>query len=422
MRADCLNILLLPLKSTILRLPYLASILWLSLLVAPSLSCTKEQALPATEIPTAPAVPVESNRLLSSTLIGEYTPTELAKRVPDLPIVSALTRYSIRVYKLTYTTPNTDGQPVTASGAVLVPVSAEPLPLLSYQHGTISPKDEGRAPSYYRSGSELYTAISVLASSGYMVVAPDYIGYGASKNLPHPYEHAASLASASLDMLRATREFSKKENIKLNTKNFLLGYSEGGFATLALHKLIEEKHASEFTVTASAPGAGAYNKSAFADYILKSDQPLNFLSSYVWVLDTYNRVYNINRPYSGYFQEPWASQLKANPFGKVPEQAKELFAEPFRAGVLSKTDQSITAAFRDNDIYDWRPQAPLALFHGTADDYVPFFNSESAYKAMRARGATQVELRPIKDGNHFTSVPQYTLEALAFFGEFQEVK
>jgi pimeloyl-ACP methyl ester carboxylesterase len=255
-----------------------------------------------------------------------------------------------------------------------------------------------------------------------LVVAPDYIGYGASKNLPHPYEHAASLASASLDMLRATREFCKQEKIQLNDKNFLLGYSEGGFATLALHKLIEEQHAAEFTVTASAPGAGAYHKSAFADYILKSEQPLNFLSSYVWVLDTYNRVYNINRPLTTYFQEPWASKLQANPLAKVPEQPKQLFAEPFRAGILNKTDQPMTAAFRDNDIYDWRPRAPLALFHGTNDDYVPFFNSEDAYKAMRARGATQVELHPITGGNHFSSVPQYTLEALAFIAEFQEIK
>ncbi|WP_188547945.1 alpha/beta hydrolase family protein [Hymenobacter qilianensis] len=405
------------------RLSYFTFLFWLSLLVAPGPGCTKEPALEAAAptIPAAPIAPAASSRLLSSTLIGEYTPSTLAGRVPDLPIVSALTQYSIRVYKLTYTTPNTDGRPVTASGAVLVPVASQPLPLLSYQHGTISPKDEARAPSYYRSGGEVWTAISVLASSGYLVVAPDYIGYGASKSLPHPYEHAASLASASLNMMRAAREFCKQEKIQLNDKNFLLGYSEGGFATLALHKLIEEQHATEFTVTASAPGAGAYNKSAFANYILKSDKPLNFLGSYVWVLDTYNRVYNINRPYTGYFQEPWASQLQANPFAKVPEQAKELFTEPFRAGVLNKTDQPITAAFRDNDIYDWRPRAPLALFHGTADDYVPFFNSENAYKAMRARGATQVELHPIKDGNHFSAVPQYTLEALAFFGEFQEI-
>ncbi|WP_245318680.1 alpha/beta hydrolase family protein [Hymenobacter elongatus] len=264
----------------------------------------------------------------------------------------------------------------------------------------------------------MWSAVSVLASTGYLVSAPDYIGYGASKAVPHPYEHAASLASASLDMLRAAREFAAKEKLVLNQKNFLLGYSEGGFATLALHKLLEEKAATEFSVTASAPGAGAYHKSAFADYILQSDKPLSFLSTYVWVLDTYNRVYGINRPLPFYYNQPWAAQLQANPFGEVPDQAKELFTATFRQGILSKTDQPMTAAFRANDIHDWQPKAPLALFHGTADDYVPFFNSEDAYKAMRARGATQVELRPIQGGNHFSSATTYTLQAFAFISQY----
>ncbi|UOQ73603.1 alpha/beta hydrolase family protein [Hymenobacter cellulosilyticus] len=76
------------------------------------------------------------------------------------------------------------------------------------------------------------------------------------------------------------------------------------------------------------------------------------------------------------------------------------------------------AAFRDNDIYDWQPKAPLALFHGTADDYVPFFNSQDAYNAMKARGATQVTLRPIAGGNHFSSAPNYTLQAFAFISQY----
>jgi fermentation-respiration switch protein FrsA (DUF1100 family) len=219
-------------------------------------------------------------------------------------------------------------------------------------------------------------------------------------------------------MLRATREFCEQQKVILNKKNFLLGYSEGGFATLALHKLIEAKHAEEFAVTASAPGAGAYHKSAFANYILNSNQPLDFLSTYVWVLDTYNRVYTINRPLSYYFNQPWAAQLQANPFSTVPSQPKQLFTAGFREGVLNQTDAQMAAAFRDNDIHDWKPKAPLALFHGTSDDYVPFFNSQDAYNAMRARGATQVELHPIQGGNHFTSVAQYTLEAMGFISQY----
>jgi len=402
------------------RLARFVLVLWAGASTASGISCSKDTAAPqpaTVETPPTPAVP--ETHLVSSTLIGEYSPSALAGRVSEIPIAGALVRYPIRVYKLTYTTLNTDGKSVTASGAMLVPVAGtQALPLLSYQHGTIRPDEEGRAPSYYSSSSEVWSAVSVLASTGYIVSAPDYLGYGASKALPHPYEHAASLASASLDMLRAAREFAAKEKLPLNQKNFLLGYSEGGFATLALHKLLEEKAATEFTVTASAPGAGAYHKSAFADYILGSTQPLSFLSTYVWVLDTYNRVYGIDRPFSYYFNQPWAAQLTTNPFGEVPTQASQLFTPAFRQGILTKTDQAMLAAFRANDIYDWKPTAPLALFHGTADDYVPFFNSQDAYNAMQARGATQVQLRPIPGGNHFTSATSYTLQAYAFISQY----
>jgi len=301
---------------------------------------------------------------------------------------------------------------------VLVPVATTALPVLSYQHGTLVPTSENQAPSYYAEGSDVWSVVSVLASTGYVVSAPDYLGYGASKALPHPYEHAASLASTSADMLRAAREFCQQQNVLVNQKNFLLGYSEGGYATMALHKLLEEKYAATLPVTASAPGAGAYHKTAFARYILQSTQPLNFLSTYVWVLRTYDRVYGLNRPYSFYYQEPYATQLAANPFAAVPGQQSQLFASSFRNAVLTGSDAPLAAALADNDIYDWQPKAPLALFHGTADDYVPFFNSQDAYDAMQKRGATQVELHPIAGGDHFSSATAYTLGAYAFISQY----
>ena len=73
------------------------------------------------------------------------------------------------------------------------------------QHGTILSDND--APSYFGSGSEAYSFGSVFASQGYIIAAPDYIGYGASKELPHTYEHRNGLATASLDMLRAARDF-----------------------------------------------------------------------------------------------------------------------------------------------------------------------------------------------------------------------
>ncbi|WP_082116292.1 alpha/beta hydrolase family protein [Hymenobacter terrenus] len=385
-------------------------VLFTGLLATPA--CKSTVAEPAAA--SAPATTV----LTGSTLIGEYSTATLAGRVQEVPLAGSLLRYPIRVYRLTYHTRTPEGTETTASGAVLMPVGAGPLPVLSYQHGTLEPSSERQAPSYYATGSDVWSVVSVLASTGFVVSAPDYLGYGASKALPHPYEHAASLASASADMLRATREFCEQQKLAVNQKNFLLGYSEGGYATLALHKLLEDKYATTLPVTASAPGAGAYHKTAFARYILGATQPLNFLSSYVWVLRTYDRIYGLNRPFTFYYQEPYATQLQADPFATVPSQQSQLFAPAFRQAVLNNSDAPLSAALADNDIYDWKPRAPLALFHGTADDYVPFFNSQDAYDAMQQRGATQVELHPIPGGNHFSAAAAYTLGAYAFISQF----
>ncbi|WP_234794921.1 alpha/beta hydrolase family protein [Hymenobacter arizonensis] len=386
---------------------------WLLVALLGAPACKSNSPEPTTEAPAA-----EASVLTGSTLIGEYSTSVLAGRVQGVPLAGSLVRYPIRAYRLTYRTKTPEGTETTASGAVLVPVGAGQLPVLSYQHGTLEPRSESQAPSYYATGSDVWSVVSVLASTGYVVSAPDYLGYGASKDLPHPYEHAASLASTSADMLRATREFCQQQKVDVNQKNFLLGYSEGGYATMALHKLLEEKYATTLPVTASAPGAGAYHKTAFARYILGATQPLNFLTTYVWVLRTYDRIYALNRPFSFYYQEPYATRLQADPFAPVPSQQSQLFAPGFRQAVLNNTDASLAATLADNDIYDWKPRAPLALFHGTADDYVPFFNSQDAYDAMQKRGATQVELRPIPGGNHFTSATAYTLGAYAFIRQF----
>lgn len=65
---------------------------------------------------------------------------------------------------------------------------------------------------------------------------------------------------------------------------------------MALHQHIEKE--GKLAVTATSAGAGAYNKSGFAREILALDIDSPFIRSYLWVLDTYNRVYNIDKPWS----------------------------------------------------------------------------------------------------------------------------
>eukprot|EP00481_Brizalina_sp_1-RS-2013_P002390 TRINITY_DN6265_c0_g1_i1.p1 TRINITY_DN6265_c0_g1~~TRINITY_DN6265_c0_g1_i1.p1 ORF type:complete len:113 (-),score=5.64 TRINITY_DN6265_c0_g1_i1:140-478(-) len=104
---------------------------------------------------------------------------------------------------------------------------------------------------------------------------PDYLGYGVSSNYPHPFQHRKTLGSTSFDMIMAVKEgLNFADNLIINDKLFITGYSEGGFATLALQKHIEEN--SNLEVTMSAPASGVYNSSAFFQEMMLLNEDYNY--------------------------------------------------------------------------------------------------------------------------------------------------
>jgi pimeloyl-ACP methyl ester carboxylesterase len=356
--------------------------------------------------------------LVEHELLASYTREELAGLLSqaggDIPDeLSFMIGFDVSVYKIIYNTVDTRDNAILASGALVVPHSSNPLPLLSFQHGTIHSEQD--APSYFQSDN--YISALLFSSTGYIMALPDYLGYGSSRHIDHPYEHGRSLATACRDMLRAVREFDRiNQQFKADKKLFLTGYSEGGYATMALLKLLEEEHAGEFSVTAATAGAGAYNKSGFARHILQTDQELRYLNSFLWVLDTYNNVYGLNRPYSFYFNSPYSEIIQqGGVFANEELNPQILFRPDFRENLLNASDAGFLEVLADNDIYDWKPVTPLQLYHGTDDDYVFYFNSANAAEAMINRGATSVELIPVDGGTHSTSVPDYLTGSFWFF-------
>lgn len=371
---------------------------------------------------TQPDNVVPARTLANSTPISQFTASQLRNNYTgSLAPLQFFIRYGIKTYKLEYTTTNTDGKAVTASGVIVVPDATTPLPIMSMQHGTIL--NDTDAPSYFQSSSEVNTFGSVFASQGYIIVAPDYIGYGSSKDLPHTYEHRNGLATASLDMLRAARDFLSDNKINWDKRLFLAGYSEGGYATLALQKKIEEETKGEFNLVASSCGAGAYDKPAFMRTII-NDQTSGLAGVnrlYIWVLQTYNRIYGLNRPMSYYFKEPYASQITAQGVNaNINVSLNTTFTDSFKQGINNGTDTDFLKAIQDNDIHDWKPVTPTRLYHGDADETVLFQNSQNTYDAMQKRGATNVALYRLAGRTHATGVFDYVLGTYNFFGTLNQ--
>ena len=359
--------------------------------------------------------------LVKSEKIGAFTLDQLKTRVSAFsPQFAAVLQKGITVYKITYKTINTDGTSIQASGAVLLPDSPSAASLVSFQHGTIM--DNADAPSAYGTNSESGTIGSLMASLGYIVAYPDYIGYGASSALPHPYEHRQSLASSSLDMLRATKEFMVQEKTNWDKKLYIAGYSEGGYATLCLQKKIEEEASTEFNLRASSCGAGAYDKSAFVKYILnnKTSGANTTNQFYVWVLLTYDRIYKLNRPTNTYFKEPYATQVQSlKEKVSIGGSLDAVIMDSFKKGINDGTDTAFLNAVKDNDVFDWKPVTPTRLYHGTADVTVYPFTSENAIKAMKAKGATDVQYVPFAGKDHGSAISDYLQATYLFFSSVQ---
>lgn len=369
--------------------------------------------------------PVADKYLVSNELIGSFTKSSLQSRTQGFtggandPLISAfingLLRFDIKAYKIVYKTKNTDGTEIQASGTLIIPTTTDAVPMISQQHGTI--RTDAQAPSNYQPSSEAYSIASIFASNGYIIACPDYIGYGVSKNIVHPYEHRESLAQASLDMIRASSEFVAKEKINWSKKLMITGYSQGGFATMSLQKKIEEQFPNEFNLVASSCGAGAYNKTQFMkDLINTTTHGIpEYNQLYIWVTQTYNRVYGLNRLMNTYFKEPYATDIQANGNNAtVKVSINEAFNDAIKRGVNDGTDVQFLNAVKDNDVFDWAPKTETQLYHGDADQQVFYNNSVTAEKAMKAKGG-KVTLITRSGGTHGSTLTDYALGTFQFF-------
>ena len=184
---------------------------------------------------------------LSSTITGQF----------NLDPVS----YGYWLYKITYETIDINGNPHIATGVVSYqrvdwPNSPnEAFPIISYQHGTVVER------SSVTSVSGVWILSAFLSGSGYVYIEPDYLGLGDSEGM-HPYQIKEPYGTAIVDLIRAVQEYSEANNqFSINEQLFLVGYSEGGYATMALHQIIERDYSDEFNITASFPMAGAYSMS-----------------------------------------------------------------------------------------------------------------------------------------------------------------
>jgi dienelactone hydrolase len=319
----------------------------------------------------------------------------VATQYPDAADIIPDVISGVNVYSVTYNT-EFQGEDVIASGLICAPTAPGSYPILSFQNGTNTL--HSAAPTADPQ-SLLFTMIEYIASSGYVVIIPDYLGFGASKNMAHPYLHKESTVRTVMDMLRSVAEFDEEvaKDITITTDCYIMGYSQGGWATMALLYALENDYPSEFTVKAASCGAGPYDLAHFNVNVLDLTEYSNpvFLGYIANAYSTYDIYPN---PLTDLFNEPYAGRIPGLYDGlhnseEINGQLTTSIAGLFTAEYLSgaDTDQKyagVRSALWDNSITGWDSEVPILLLHGTADTDVMPVLSESMYNRMIGSGTS----------------------------------
>lgn len=353
------------------------------------------------------AVPTADRGKVIATTMAGTMPTLVLNVIFQMAGIPITPTYSVAEYKVVYETISPLGARTTGSGALLLPVFVrKPLPLVSYQHGTIT--QTNKAPSAMDPNTE-FTIGLALATSGYAVAMPDYLGLGDSPG-PHPFHHARSEATASVDMLRAAKALSPMLGYPLTNRLFLAGYSQGGHATMALLREIETFHTNEFTVTACAPMAGAYDLSGVTatDFLSSRQFPNPYY--FLFLLAAYQDVYHLAPSLGDLLVPPYNTNLPpllngslsgADLNAQLPADPTQILKPDYLTALRANPRHPLRLALQENDLYNWKPVTPLRLYHCAGDQDVIFANSQVALASFQSLGATNVQLiDPVPAAGH----------------------
>lgn len=305
-------------------------------------------------------------------------------------------QHGIKAYKITYSTVSWDSSATIATGVVFLPQNTGTCrkPIVNYNHGTIIKKVD--APS--NKVGEYVIGIA-FSGAGYIVVMPDYLGLGDSPGL-HPYIHAKSEATCVVDMIRASKEYMDSVNYLYNDQLFLTGYSQGGHATMAAHRLLQEEYSATLPVTASYPLSGPYDVSGVQAEVITKDSAYGAPGYLPFVLFSYNMVYGMYSNWDAVLKPPYNVDVPPLMDGSVslgvvenviPDTPNSIILPLLMDTFENDMSHQFRLALYDNDLYRWTPTCPVRLGYCTSDELVSYKNAIVAQDSMTARGAPDVQ-------------------------------
>ena len=290
----------------------------------------------------------------------------------------------------TYIGHDVNENPLTLSGKVILPAKGQIKNMIIVSHWTIGANRE--CPS------ECFPFEGVLAAKGYAVVMADYIGYGVTSNLVHPYMHVESTARSVVDMALAVKPYLEAIGRKPESdKVILVGYSQGGSTTLGVMDMLQDGYKTELPIEMVFAGGGPHDLAATFDVAMLEDKT-GIPCAIPMIVQGIKNGENLNLNLSDFFQpilmehlDDWINS-KQYTVGEIntmlnATKVSDLMTEVGRDKSNPQTAELYRALMWNSTLL-FTPRSPVYIFHSMDDNTVPFANALKAEEYFKGKDVT----------------------------------
>ncbi|GIJ55392.1 lipase [Virgisporangium aurantiacum] len=393
----------------------------------------------ATAVPAGAATdggPTNRGAVVDSTFLFGLEPKQVEDFLTPVGVYVPQARYGVDAHRVVYQTVDVRGRSTTASTLVVLPRSGDRrLRPAVWLHGTQSDKDG--APSVSECCDR--AAGVLFASLGYAATAPDYLGLGAGPGT-HPYFHKETMVSASVDALRATRNFAAGgagsagsaggagKSRTVGGKVSVAGFSQGANGSFLLARALQRGADRNFSLGALAPISGAYHlfDVEWPAALTGDVEPAAATYYLAYITVAWNRIYHLYDDESEVFLGPYAGRVAGLFDGThsleetqdaLPKRPGDLIRPEWARQLLHPTGKLALAARANDDACErWTPAAPVRMFGAHGDPEAVYANSERCYRNLRGRNA-DVTLTDAGDVDHITSLVLSVPHVATWFAE-----
>ncbi|MFJ9419897.1 lipase family protein [Streptomyces sp. NPDC101227] len=325
-----------------------------------------------------------------------------------------------RAWHITYRSTTAKGAPNIVSGTVIVPKDGHqgPRPLITYAVGTVGLSDSCAPSAGFPKGTTMEAGlIQRLTDRGWAVAVTDYEGLGTPGD--HTYTVGRAEGQAVLDAARAAQRLPEAAaaGVTPSSPVGIMGYSQGGQAgswAAELHR----SYAPELRVKGTATGGVP------ADLLKVADHNDGNVGAGLILMAAAGQ----NAAYPELHLEKYLND-KGRRY--VDFMRNNCVAVGTIAGLFKKmSDVTVKNPFhepdwqrrlRDSRLGTRTPDAPVYLYHGTADELIPYRVGTRLRADWCGRGAT-VQWTSIPFGEHVLgaivgSIPAANWLADRFAGE-----